>query len=125
MWCRETLTVDENFPTSRGALNLVDRRRIAGWAQDTARPNIPVQLEVFVNGNFVAQVVADRFREDLRRAGVGDGSHGFEVALPHFREATSLFVHIRCHIGDVVLGSLVAKYEGQILRMPTFVGDVT
>jgi glycosyltransferase involved in cell wall biosynthesis len=28
-------------------------------------------------------VVADRYREDLQRAGIGDGNHSFALALPH------------------------------------------
>ena len=76
----------------RGAVNLVDRRRVAGWAQDTARPEEPVRLEILVGGVVVAAVLADRYREELRRAGVGNGAHGFEAALPPDCETGALEV---------------------------------
>jgi len=53
-----------------------------GWAQDTEYPDSPVCLDVLVDGLVVAQVLAERFRADLLQAGIGDGRHGFCVALP-------------------------------------------
>lgn len=66
----------------RGAVNLVDTGRIAGWAQDRLEPDVPVRLEVLVGGKVVAYATADLYREELRRAGIGNGRHGFEIAWP-------------------------------------------
>lgn len=66
----------------RGAVNLVDAGRVVGWAQDADVPDAPVRLEILVAGKVVAHALADRYREELRRAGVGSGRHGFEAALP-------------------------------------------
>ena len=54
--------------------------RIDGWARDGGAH--PVLLEVLVDGGLVARLPADRFREDLHAAGIGDGRHGFSVSLP-------------------------------------------
>lgn len=57
-------------------------RRIAGWAQDAAQPDRPVALDVLVDGRIVARLVANTYRADLERAGLGDGRAGFACDLP-------------------------------------------
>ena len=53
---------------------------IAGWARDDSAH--PVLLEILIDGGPVARLPADRFREDLHAAGIGDGRHGFALTLP-------------------------------------------
>lgn len=66
----------------RGQLDKVRPRIISGWAQDTARPKDPVSLIITNNDEFVSRVIADRYREDLKRASIGNGHHFFELELP-------------------------------------------
>ena len=66
----------------RGSIDRAGPDLVCGWAQDASRPEAPVCLDVLAGGVLVAQVVADRFREDLRRAGLGSGCHAFEAPLP-------------------------------------------
>jgi hypothetical protein len=66
----------------QGAVDLVTHGRVVGWARNVARPDQPVVLQILDNGAPVGRVVADRFRGDLRDAGLGDGRHGFELAIP-------------------------------------------
>jgi O-antigen biosynthesis protein len=40
-----------------------------------------VCLDVYVGGRLIAQTLANRYRADLERAGLGTGRHGFELAL--------------------------------------------
>jgi hypothetical protein len=40
-----------------------------------------VELEVLYNGHIVMNFLANAYREDLRRAGLGSGCHAFDVAL--------------------------------------------
>jgi hypothetical protein len=54
---------------------------VAGWAQDTARPDAPVCLDVMVDGAVVAFTVASEYRTDLAAAGIGDGRIGFDLGL--------------------------------------------
>jgi hypothetical protein len=65
-----------------GKLEWVDHAVISGWAWLTDHPTVPVVLEVVDHGEVIAAAVADCFRSDLRRAGIGDGHHGFHVELP-------------------------------------------
>jgi glycosyltransferase involved in cell wall biosynthesis len=56
-------------------------RRVSGWAQAPASPDSRVALLVSANDALLARVLADRPREDLRQAGMGDGRHGFDLNL--------------------------------------------
>ena len=66
----------------RGHVDAASHARIEGWAFDPASPGEPVTIVVTDNGAVIGRVVADRFRPDLKRAGFGDGCHGFAYAVP-------------------------------------------
>ncbi len=66
----------------QGHLDNVSPACIAGWAQDPACPGTAVKLVVLANGTEIGRVVADRYRLDLLKAGIGDGRHGFEFLIP-------------------------------------------
>jgi len=76
---------DRAGPAVHGALvgNLEDATvsRIRGWACDRGRPEVPVNLEILVDDRVLARVVANRFRADLERAGIGNGHHGFDLRM--------------------------------------------
>ncbi|MBE7212030.1 MAG: glycosyltransferase [Gluconacetobacter diazotrophicus] len=63
----------------RGRIDEADRTRLRGWALDETHPNRPATLLVTLNGSLLGRLVANRFRPDLRDAGIGDGRHGFEL----------------------------------------------
>lgn len=67
-----------------GSLDRVNGRTIAGWAWDDRHPSKPVVVELYEHATNrpLLSVVADWFRIDLRKAGKGDGHHGFSVELP-------------------------------------------
>lgn len=64
-----------------GHLDIATRTRVAGWAHDPADPDAPVALIVAVDDALHLRVLADTPRDDLRVAGLGDGRHGFDIAL--------------------------------------------
>lgn len=55
---------------------------LRGWAVDLRDPVAPVRGVIRVDGEDVAEVVADRFSPDVARAGFGTGFNGFYVPLP-------------------------------------------
>ena len=65
-----------------GKVEWADHAVISGWAWLTDHPTVPVVLEVVDQGEVIAVAVADQFRSDLRRDGIGDGHHAFHVELP-------------------------------------------
>ena len=66
----------------RGYVDRITAKCVAGWAQNVDHPEAPVCLDVLVGGVLVGQVLANRYREDLQKAGMGSGRHGFEFRLP-------------------------------------------
>jgi autotransporter-associated beta strand protein len=66
----------------RGFVDLISPGCIAGWAQSTDHPGAPVCLDIYVDGELIAQTLANRYRSDLKRAGIGDGRHSFEFKPP-------------------------------------------
>jgi molybdenum cofactor biosynthesis enzyme MoaA len=65
-----------------GFLDFIDGTTVGGWAWDPRTPNDPVVVEISRNGRIIATARADRFREDLRAAGFGNGCHSFQIELP-------------------------------------------
>jgi hypothetical protein len=63
-------------------VDVANSRRIAGWAQNVDYPEAPVCLDIYVGDRFVGQPLANRYREDLKRAGLGSGRHSFEFIPP-------------------------------------------
>jgi glycosyltransferase involved in cell wall biosynthesis len=66
----------------RGNLEIVTRDRIEGWAFQEDSPQSPVPLVFLTNGEVIARALANRHRDDLERAGIGDGRHGFSISIP-------------------------------------------
>jgi glycosyltransferase involved in cell wall biosynthesis len=63
-------------------LDRIEDECLEGWIWDQRFPNRPVSLELRVNGNPVAHTLANIFRPDLVKAGVGNGYHGFRLRIP-------------------------------------------
>ena len=57
-------------------------QRLVGWAQDEAAPEVPVELELLCGGQVLLRLLANRYRADLRAAGLGTGCHAFDLVLP-------------------------------------------
>ena len=66
----------------RGYIDAVSPRLIAGWAQSPRYPEAPVCLNIYVGGQLIGQTLANHYREDLERAGLGSGRHAFDFAPP-------------------------------------------
>jgi len=65
-----------------GHLDKVTASSVSGWAYDAGTPASPVELEIVDNDRPICRFVADRFRPDLAKAGLGTGQFGFQVWLP-------------------------------------------
>ncbi len=55
---------------------------IKGWAQDAANPHLPVLLEILLDGKQLGTVLACDYRDDLQRAGIGNGHAAFSFHAP-------------------------------------------
>lgn len=68
--------------TVDGVFDGVDGVIAHGWARLPDEPERRVVVEIVDGDRVVGRGVAQRYREDLRDAGIGDGGHGFRIALP-------------------------------------------
>jgi hypothetical protein len=65
----------------RGFVDRAGPLVVTGWAHNIEQPEVPVCLDILVNGKRYVRALANRYRADLRAAGIGSGKHGFEVSL--------------------------------------------
>ena len=67
------------FPSFvEGGLDTVDVRGVSGWAIDRARPGEKVEVQLYLDGRFVASAVADRpLTGVFALGGAGVDGHGF------------------------------------------------
>ncbi len=69
-------------PQLRGAIDVADQTRVAGWVHDPQSPADPLEVQLFIDGKFATAKLADEKREDLVQAGVtAKANHGFNFAL--------------------------------------------
>ena len=54
---------------------------VRGWAWRPDQPLRAVDVAVFVDGQFLDRMTANRYREDVWQAGYGTGDYGFDVRL--------------------------------------------
>lgn len=66
----------------QGRLDAIEGRRLFGWVWDRAYPNERLLVRILLEGRMIVSGTADLPRVDLRRSGIGDGGHAFEVELP-------------------------------------------
>ena len=70
------------FPPYFKGFAEIEGKALVGWAINSAEPYQRVELQLFVNGNFVAIGVANEFRPDVRAATwAKDDWHGFRFNL--------------------------------------------
>jgi hypothetical protein len=70
-------------PFFRGSLDAADARQIAGWAVNHNDPQARVEVQLYIDGRFVAHRAADAPRPDVLAAGrAADERHGFAFDTP-------------------------------------------
>lgn len=81
-----TLAAFSSFsPILRGAIDVADRNRIAGWAHDPFAPGEAIEVQLFIDGKFVAAKQAGERRDDLVETGAASKpNHGFTFTLESF-----------------------------------------
>ncbi len=70
-------------PYFRGSLDVANSRQIAGWAVNHNDPQARVEVQLYIDGLFVAHRFADATRPDVLAAGrAADERHGFVFKTP-------------------------------------------
>jgi hypothetical protein len=67
----------------QGGLDHADARTISGWAIDNSNPGSDVEVQLFIDDNFIEERTANESRSDVRqRNGGSDDPHGFVFKTP-------------------------------------------
>jgi len=119
-----TLAAFTSFsPQLRGAIDVADQQRVAGWVHDPQTPDKPLEVQLFINGKFSAAMLADENREDLVRAGATTlPNHGFsfplaEMNLPEGEHSAEVYA-VRNAAGSnkVLLPITAAPHKFRVIR---------
>lgn len=70
-------------PKIQSTLDGIDGFYIGGWAWNPDNPEKRLEVVLYVDGEPVAEEVADLYREDIEKAGIGNGKYGFKIRLPN------------------------------------------
>jgi hypothetical protein len=119
---RAGLAWEETTPSVgqlRGYIDRIAPHVIAGWAQNADHPEAPVCLDILVGGRLVGQVLANRYREDLKKAGIGSGHHSFKFAPPSGLMFAPETVEVRRSIDGAVIDLSVAARRVLPLSPPS------
>lgn len=93
----------------KGRVDAIDDGRLFGWAFDPSTPDKRLTIRVLLDGKPIAEAIADKERPDLRRNGIGDGLHAFDVMLPQFASIRA---------GELVVIAVDGAGMEQSLRVP-------
>ena len=85
-------TPAESAAALRGYIDAVEGTRIYGWAWNPAKPQDRLEVSIFAGNRLLTQTVAEKPRIDLRRNGIGDGAHAFDVDLEAISSSDALRV---------------------------------
>jgi len=128
-------TIEPLDPRTRikGNLDEVSSRLICGWAFDTLNPDIPVSLLITENDRLLTRILANRYREDLKSASIGNGRYAFElVTLPPLSPFERHVIRVFCEDSGLdipgspitlepssTLGEFGKEYLAELLRKMT------
>jgi hypothetical protein len=101
----------------RGYVDLISADCIAGWAQNSDHPEAPVCLDIYAGGRLIGQVLANRYREDLARAGLGSGNHSYAFAMPAGLAFTPDAIEVRRSLDGAALELTIEAWR--MLRQNT------
>jgi MoaA/NifB/PqqE/SkfB family radical SAM enzyme len=90
-------------------------RFVTGWAADASDFHKILEVDILVDDQVIATCVADRYRADLLRAGMGDGRHSFSVNLPP--QIGRAFLEIRARIKGSDSFLLCGSSNSQSVRL--------
>jgi autotransporter-associated beta strand protein len=66
----------------RGYVDRITPHVVEGWAQNADYPEAPVCLDICADGRLIGHALANRYRADLKQAGLGSGHHAFVFQPP-------------------------------------------
>jgi len=102
-------------PNHRGNLDGVADGHVVGWCARNDSED-PVEVQLLVDGVVVASGKADVFRQDLLKAGIGNGKHGFRFDISRLRPKEGAVLEVRTADGTHVVFGSGHKLKGVAAR---------
>jgi phospholipid N-methyltransferase len=96
-----------------GFVDVLSENKIAGWAADASDLSRQVYVDVFINSVRIATLLGGAFREDLLRAGQGDGCKAFYFDPSEYLKSGVAEVEVR-HANK---GALLARGSGRLVAV--------
>ena len=80
---------------------------IEGWIYDASNPNTPVSIDIYDGSTLIiSNYSANKFRQDLLNAGMGNGNHAFEINTPaSLRDGQSHTLHFKASACNYTLNN--------------------
>ncbi len=71
-----------SFAGITGFFDAIEGMEVVGWCFNQHTPGVPLEVEILCEGELIGKGRASIYREDLARAGIGNGHHHFRIKLP-------------------------------------------
>ncbi len=114
-------SADRNTPDPEyiGFLELVSEGWAEGWVYAVHAPHLRLAVEFLHDDTVIGVAIADRMREDLLDAGVGDGAYGVRAPLPAYLDDGGIYlISARVEGGDFVLRGSPQIYRRDLPEPP-------
>ncbi len=114
------------------SIDELNENGVRGWAIDDARPDRPVVLHAFIDGEPLIEIVCGEVREDVAAAGFKSERVGYKFRLPDAAiDGRPHRLELRCRQGEMTVlyeGGFVQEISFTLmhpLRMHSFVDGLT
>jgi MoaA/NifB/PqqE/SkfB family radical SAM enzyme len=67
-----------------GYVDRLEEKTLFGWCYKKDEPNKSIQLDIYINDRLIKSITASEFREDLLKAGIGNGKYSFKYNVANY-----------------------------------------
>jgi hypothetical protein len=90
-----------------GNLEKVENGTLSGWIWDEANPDQAIEIQIFCDDKPIRTIPANLLRGDLKKAGKGNGRHGYQFALPgKYLDGAEHRLVVKDTLEDAIVGRL-------------------
>ena len=67
-----------------GYVDRFEEKTLFGWCYKKDEPNKSIQLDIYINDTLIKSITSSEFREDLLKAGIGNGKNSFKYNVANY-----------------------------------------
>lgn len=106
------------------AIDVFTNRNVTGWIFNPESPNSELIISVKLYDRVIGKVKANLYREDLLRAGLGNGEHAFQFKYQNKLTSEEL-ANVKFECNSLLLSSETQNALQQYLNMPSVYIDIS